>query len=98
MRTCAVCNTQSADDMTTCPQCGSDLTKDSLRARSLSRLRENLRVSRITVIVYDSACPACRSVQGTYEKDEVPDLPVEGCSCPNGCTCNYLPVLADLFP
>ena len=68
------------------------------QARSLQQLRNNPRVRDIRVIVQYEACPACQSVEGTYSKDSAPALPVEGCSCLNGCTCNYEPMLTEIYP
>ena len=61
-------------------------------------MRANPRVTKVTLAVYNTACPRCLELQGTYAKDAAPPLPVRGCSCPNGCTCMYLPVLAEIFP
>jgi len=98
VRTCAICDHQTIDEMKNCPNCGADLSADSVRAHSLARMRNNERVSHITVIVDDTACPTCQAVQATYEKQAVPELPVAGCSCAEGCTCTYLPVLSEIFP
>jgi hypothetical protein len=67
-------------------------------AKALERLRANPRVSRIRLIVPADACPACRHLEGDYEKDEVPELPLENCSHPLGCRSFYEPKLAEVFP
>lgn len=98
MRTCSLCHGLSADTETTCPHCGADLNSFSETAVSLARFQANPRVEQIRVIVPYKACAACRAVEGTYRKTEVPILPVQGCSCENGCSCNYEPVLNDIYP
>jgi len=95
---CSRCNTQTDDSATTCPQCGADLKEFSVTAATLRKFQENPRVSAVHVIVHADACPACQAIQGTYPKDRVPKLPVEGCSHPNGCRCFYQPLLEEIFP
>ncbi len=68
-------------------------------AASLERMRNNPRVESIVLIVDDHACPACQEVQGAYAKDgDVPQLPVEWCSCKDGCTARYQPFLNTIYP
>jgi len=47
-------------------------------------------------MVNRDCCPACRAAEGAYEFDQAPELPLEGCSHPDGCRCFYAPVL-DMF-
>jgi RNA polymerase subunit RPABC4/transcription elongation factor Spt4 len=98
VQTCSRCNTQSGDSVSLCPNCGADLQELSTTAVSLKRLRLNPRVSVIRLVVSNNACPACQAVEGTYPKDEVPTLPVKGCSCAQGCTCFYEPLLNEIYP
>jgi hypothetical protein len=95
---CSKCNTSTGDDDRYCPNCKADLQKFSVNSVALAKLRENPRVRAITVSVSGTACPACMAVQGTYKKEDVPTLPVTGCSEPQGCTCSYQPVLSEIFP
>ena len=67
-------------------------------ATALERLRGNPRVRDIRLIVSADCCPVCASYEGTYAKDAVPALPVEGCSHSNGCRCFYEPMLTELYP
>lgn len=67
-------------------------------AQELKKLCDNARVAMITVQVNQFACPACQEVRGTYEKNAVPELPWEACSCDQGCTARYIPVLAEVYP
>lgn len=98
MRECALCHTQTEDQVTTCPGCGADLETDSVRAHALRVIVGNPRASMVYIVAPEDACPTCRAVQGTYEKDSVPKLPVEGCSCPHGCLLQYEPFVFEVGP
>jgi len=98
VQTCSRCNIQSGDSLTICPNCGADLQELSITAVSLKRLRQNSRVLVIRLVIAADACPACQAVEGTYPKDKVPTLPVKGCSCGQGCTCFYEPMLNEIYP
>ncbi len=92
MQICSQCHAQSPDTATHCVQCGADLREFSTRAVALKRYRANPRVKAIRVVVAADACPACLAVAGTYPKDAVPALPVEGCAHEGGCRCTYEPL------
>ncbi|HEY1410371.1 MAG TPA: hypothetical protein VF434_15630 [Promineifilum sp.] len=62
---------------------------------ALERIRNGL-ATRVRILVAPNACPVCRAYEGAYEFDEVPELPLEGCSRVGGCNAVYAPVL-DLF-
>ncbi len=98
MQTCSRCNSNSPDTATTCPKCGADLKEASTTAVALRKFQENPRVNAVNVVVHEDACPACQAIQGTYPKDRVPRLPVEGCSHESGCRCFYQPLLEEIFP
>ncbi len=98
MQVCSKCNSNTNDDESLCPNCHADLTKYSMSAVSLATLKANPRVKAITLSVSNTACPTCKSMQGTYEKEFVPILPIHGCSEPLGCTSVYQPVLLEIFP
>lgn len=98
MQTCTRCNAQSLDIAQTCSNCGASLAEYSQTAVALSTFQENPRVIAVNVIVHGDSCPACQAIQGTYSKDRVPQLPVEGCSHENGCRCFYQPLLDEIFP
>ena len=99
MRECAVCHTQTEDHITQCPNCGADLRTDSVRARALKQILESPRATHVFIAANAHACPACRNAQGTYEKTgSIPELPIEGCSCVNGCTCRYEPLMVEVGP
>ena len=75
-----------------------ETSSPSPQAEALERLEANPRVSKIRLIVNYDACPACRAVEGEYEKGQVPLLPTRGCSHPLGCRCFYEPALTVIFP
>lgn len=98
MQTCSQCHTESPDSTLACPNCQADLREFSMTAVTLKRFQENTRVNAVHIAVQDDACPACQEIQGTFPKDRVPKLPVEGCSHEHGCRCFYQPLLENIFP
>ena len=98
MQTCSLCNAQSPDSAEFCVECHADLRIYSTANIALKKFIENPRVKYIRLVVAEDACPICAAHQGTYPKDEVPKLPIEGCSSPNGCRCFYEPLIEELFP
>ncbi len=98
MQSCTKCNALSPDTEIYCVNCQADLRQFSATAVALKRFQENPRVRLVIFQAHDDACPACRQYQGSYQKDQAPHLPVEGCSHPDGCRCFYQPVLADIYP
>lgn len=67
-------------------------------AKALDRFIHNPRVSRIRLIVPHDACPTCRHLEGEYDKDNVPELPLLSCSHPLGCRSFYEPMLTEIYP
>ena len=67
------------------------------KAEALNRLRNNPRISSIRVAA-PQECTVGQSIQGAYDKEDVPELPVKGCSRPGGCICTYEPVIEELYP
>ena len=59
----------------------------------LQRIIEGGIATRVRILASHDCCPVCRSVTGAYEFDDVPELPLIGCSHPLGCRCHYAPVL-----
>jgi ribosomal protein L40E len=98
MQTCTNCHAQSPDSAEVCVNCGADLRETSTRSVALSRYQANPRVKYVRIIVSADSCPACREMEGAYDKETAPPLPVEECSHQNGCRCFYLPFLTDLYP
>jgi hypothetical protein len=62
---------------------------------ALERIRGGL-ATKVRILVGPDACPVCRAYEGAYALDDVPELPLEGCSRPDGCNAVYAPVL-DLY-
>ena len=98
MQTCSRCSTESPDSEATCPNCQADLRELSKTAVALKRFQDNTRVLAVHLIVHDDSCPACQQMQGFYDKNKAPRLPIEGCSHEHGCRCFYQPVLEEVFP
>jgi hypothetical protein len=98
MQTCQQCNAQSPDSASNCVNCDADLSEFSSTSVAKKEFIANPRVSLVRVLVADDACPACQTLEGTFEKDSVPDLPVEGCSHGLGCRCFYQPYLTTIYP
>jgi hypothetical protein len=98
VQTCSQCNAQSVDEATVCGNCGADLRIYSTTAIARKKFQTNPRVGHIRVVVMHDACPACMQIEGAYQKDQAPDLPVEGCSHANGCRCFYQPYLEEIYP
>lgn len=71
---------------------------NSPAAQALKRMQANPRVKYIVVVVPTGACPACQNLTGTYPKDQVPPLPFDECSHPQGCRAFYLPYLDEIYP
>jgi hypothetical protein len=67
-------------------------------ASALLKFQENERVKNVRLIVAGDCCPVCAAHEGTYDKFDAPQLPVEGCSHPNGCRCFYEPLLTSIYP
>jgi hypothetical protein len=98
MQTCYLCNAQSPDEASNCVNCDADLEEFSTTEIARKEFLANPRVRSVRVLVADDSCPACQALEGTYEKDEVPTLPVKGCSHGLGCRCFYQPYLITIFP
>jgi RNA polymerase subunit RPABC4/transcription elongation factor Spt4 len=98
MQTCSQCNAQSPDSANLCVNCSADLAEFSSTAVARVEFESNPRVKYVRMLVADNSCPACQALEGTYEKDAVPKLPVDGCSYELGCRCFYQPYLTTIFP
>lgn len=98
MQTCSKCSAQSPDTASVCVNCQAELAEFSNSAVALKRLVGNPRVVNIRLVVGQECCPACREAEGTYTKENIPKLPVEGCSHALGCRCFYEPMLSEIYP
>lgn len=93
MRICGICRRESPDEATVCPKCGADLLTESTTAQALRRLRKDGRIKEVRILADRFCCPTCRARALVYPIDDVPALPIEGCSHGAGCRCVYEPVL-----
>jgi len=98
MQTCSRCNASSPDPAPACINCGVDLGEFSVSALTLREYQKNSRVSFIRINAAGDACPLCYESRGEFKKDEVPQLPHQGCSHALGCRCTYEPVLIEIYP
>lgn len=70
-----------------------DVKKRAEQQEALRKIREGGIATKVRILVPQDACPVCREAAGAYDFDEVPELPIEGCSHVNGCNAFYAPVL-----
>jgi hypothetical protein len=76
-----------------------DLEKQAESHRAaLERIIDGGVATRVRILASHDCCPACRALSGAYDFEEVPALPIEGCSHPLGCRCHYAPVLDRFGP
>jgi hypothetical protein len=70
------------------------------RREELQMIRQSPRATGVHIVAPVDACPLCRWIQGTYPKDsdDLPVLPLEGCSRPGGCITRYEPLLVEVGP
>ncbi|RME44079.1 MAG: hypothetical protein D6791_13995 [Chloroflexi bacterium] len=66
--------------------------------RVLDRYRLGIRaggaIQGVRVITGSDSCPTCRALAGEiYQPDEVPVIPIQGCTHPEGCRCAYTAVM-----
>ncbi|MEW5985076.1 MAG: hypothetical protein AB1791_00415 [Chloroflexota bacterium] len=65
---------------------------------ALQKIRQGGVATRVRILVNHDCCPACRAIEGAYDFDNAPALPIEECSHPMGCRCHYAPVLDRFGP
>jgi hypothetical protein len=63
--------------------------------KALQQIKSGL-ATKVRILAGRDACPVCKHYEGAYEFDDVPEIPLEGCSSPSICNTTYAPVL-DLF-
>lgn len=68
----------------------------------LEKIRQGL-ATRVRILTPAHACPVCQAAEGAYALDDPRldnelALPLEGCSCENGCNAFYAPVLDRFGP
>lgn len=65
---------------------------------ALEKIKNGL-ATKVRIFAPADACPVCTAIEGVYEfDDDIPELPPEGCSCLNGPTAMYAPVLDQYGP
>jgi hypothetical protein len=64
---------------------------------ALKKIQEGL-ATKVRILTHRDSCPACAAMEGVYDFDDVPELPIEGCSHASGCRCHYAPVLDQFGP
>lgn len=60
---------------------------------ALDKILKGGVATKVRILANDDCCPVCRAMEGAYAFEDVPALPVEGCSHVEGCRCYYAPVL-----
>ena len=79
---------------------GTKTTREQEIARhreTLERIRTGL-ATKVRILASADSCPVCKALEGAYEFDDGPMLPLEGCSHSKGCRCRYEPVLDRFGP
>ena len=71
---------------------GTMVDKRTEQKEALEKIRAGL-ATKVRILAHRDACPYCRAMEGVYSFEDVPELPHEECSHPNGCRCFYAPVL-----
>ena len=61
--------------------------------QALEKIQSGGIATKVRILVSNDCCPVCRRIEGAYSFEDVPELPIEGCSHPTGCRCYYAPVL-----
>ena len=98
MQTCTVCRTVNEDLIKQCTNCQANLEVDSVRAQALSQILKSPRARMVQIVSWHDCCPTCRKVQGTHPRNNLPSLPVAGCSGEHGCRCQYEPFVIEVGP
>ncbi|MEM7799065.1 MAG: hypothetical protein AAF633_07750 [Chloroflexota bacterium] len=66
-------------------------------AAALEKIKSGL-ATKVRIFAPAEACPVCTMSEGVYEFEDVPELPLEGCSCLDGHHAMYAPVLDQFGP
>ena len=67
-------------------------------AEALKRIVDGGVATKVRILASHDSCPVCKAYEGAYDFDDVPALPMEGCSHPLGCRCHYAPILDRFGP
>lgn len=71
--------------------------KQAEQKEALEKIKAGL-ATRVRILTHGDCCPFCKTMEGAYEFEDVPQLPHDECSHPNGCRCFYAPVLDRFGP
>ena len=63
----------------------------------LKKIQEGL-ATKVRILAPADGCSVCRRVEGAYEFDDVPELPLEDCAGVGHCRLMYAPVLDQFGP
>lgn len=77
------------------------MDRDAIKRAEQKKALENIKnglATKVRILTNRDCCPVCEAMEGAYAFDAVPELPLEGCSHPNGCRCHYAPVLDQFGP
>ena len=65
--------------------------------KALENIKNGLATG-VRILANRDSCPYCKAMEGAYSFEEVPLLPHEECSHPDGCRCFYAPILDRFGP
>ena len=71
--------------------------KRAEQQQALTRIQQGL-ATKVHILVDRDSCPVCQHFAGVYTFEDVPELPLEGCSRVDGCHAMYAPVLDKFGP
>lgn len=77
------------------------MDRDAIKRAEQKKALENIKnglATKVRILTNRDCCPVCEAMEGAYGFDDVPELPLEGCSHPHGCRCHYAPVLDQFGP
>lgn len=77
------------------------MDRDAIKRAEQKKALENIKnglATKVRILTNRDCCPVCEAMEGAYSFDDVPELPIEGCSHPHGCRCHYAPVLDQFGP
>ncbi|MHB1005262.1 MAG: double zinc ribbon domain-containing protein [Chloroflexota bacterium] len=96
---CPACGTANADYADRCKQCGKTL--DNYWRRETAQFTRDYDtgfINSVFIMRRADSCPECQKLQNlNYMPWELPRLPHEACTHPEGCRCTYMPVMRMSF-
>ena len=98
MSICPYCNNKTEDNDQYCHHCHTDLEKVNAARYALNEFMNNYRIRYVRISTAKDACAECNKYQGIYLKEDLPLLPIVGCSNPDSCRCFYEPKLEEIYP